>query len=158
YASPERNLLFDINDFDETLRGPWEWDLKRLATSFVVAGRCNGLDDSACCDIAESCVRSYRDKMRLFREMRLLEIWYSRVDAETALRVFQSAGRKRMQSEMEKARRRDNFHALTRLATVVDDQLRLVEEPPLLTHHHDECLSEFLRTLFRSYLGTLQDD
>jgi uncharacterized protein (DUF2252 family) len=158
YASPERNLLFDINDFDETLRGPWEWDLKRLATSFVVAGRCNGFSDANCADIARNCVRSYREKMRAFREMRLLEVWYSRVDTETVLHVFQSAGRKTMASEIEKARRRDNLHALTKLTTVVDNELRLVEDPPLLTHHHDEQLSQFLRVLFRGYLGTLQDD
>jgi uncharacterized protein (DUF2252 family) len=158
YASPERNLLFDVNDFDETLPGPWEWDLKRLATSLVVAGRCNGFREGDCVDIAQSCLRSYREKMRAFSRMRLLEIWYSRVDADTALCVFRRGGRKEMARELEKARHRDNLHALPKLTTVVDGKLRLVEAPPLLTHHHDEKLSEFLRILFRGYLATLQDD
>jgi uncharacterized protein (DUF2252 family) len=158
YASPERSLLFDVNDFDETLPGPWEWDVKRLATSFVVAGRSNHFRDSDCLDIARTCVRSYREKMRTFSRMRLLEIWYSRVDAETALKVFQGGGRKDMAREMAKARHRDSLQALSKLATVIDGRLRLVEAPPLVTHHHDERLSEFLRILYRSYLGTLQDD
>jgi uncharacterized protein (DUF2252 family) len=158
YASPERNLLFDVNDFDETYPGTWEWDLKRLATSFFVAGRCNGVRDSDCLDITRLCVRSYRKRMRAFSCMRQLEVWYSRVDTEAALRVFRSSGRKDMAREVEKARHRDQQQALSKLAESVEGRLRLIENPPLLTHLQDERLSEFLRILFRTYLASLEDD
>src|ERR687893_2138058 len=82
YASPERTLLFDVNDFDETLPGPWEWDLKRLAASLVVAGRENGFDAAACRQAARSAVASYRERMAEFSEMGELEAWYSRVRAD----------------------------------------------------------------------------
>jgi uncharacterized protein (DUF2252 family) len=82
YASPERTLLFDLNDFDETLPGPWEWDVKRLAASFVVAGRENGFDASDCHEAARACVASYRRRMAEFSEMGELEVWYSRVSEE----------------------------------------------------------------------------
>src|ERR671913_512053 len=82
YASPERALLFDLNDFDETLPGPWEWDIKRLAASFVVAGRDNGFDAAACREAAQASVASYRQRMGQFSEMGELEVWYSRVGEE----------------------------------------------------------------------------
>ncbi len=88
YASPERNLLFDVNDFDETLPGPWEYDVKRLATSFVVAGRSYRLSAEHCREAAVSCAASYRRHMREYSQLGLLDLWYSRVDAEAALRVF----------------------------------------------------------------------
>ena len=82
YASPERALLFDLNDFDETLPGPWEWDVKRLAASFVVAGRDNGFDAADCREAAQAAVSSYRRRMAEFSEMGELEVWYSRVGEE----------------------------------------------------------------------------
>src|SRR5215203_5302934 len=82
YASPERALLFDVNDFDETLPGPWEWDVKRLAASFVVAGRDNGFDAAECRESARASVASYRRRMAEFSEMGELEVWYSRVGEE----------------------------------------------------------------------------
>ena len=87
YASPERNLLFDLNDFDETLPGPWEWDLKRLAASCVVAGRSHGIRERDCGDAARAAARSYRQRMCEYGDMRLLDVWYSRVDAQTVLDV-----------------------------------------------------------------------
>src|ERR1700677_2545526 len=81
YASPERNLLFDLNDFDETLPGPWEWDIKRLATSCVVAGRTNHLSHRDSLAAAQAAARSYRERMRKYSRMSLLGVWYSRVDA-----------------------------------------------------------------------------
>jgi uncharacterized protein (DUF2252 family) len=158
YASPERELLFDLNDFDETMSGPWEWDVRRLAASFVVAGRCNGCKDSDCRDIARNCVRSYRERMRIFGRMRLLDVWYSRVNAEAALAVFRMGGRKDLAREVEKARHRNSLQALSRLATMAGGKLQLVEAPPLLVHVRDERLNEFLRTLFHGYRASLQDD
>jgi len=84
YASPERALLFDLNDFDETLPGPWEWDIKRLAASFVVAGRENGFDATDCREAAQASVASYRQRMAEFSEMGELEVWYSRFDRAVA--------------------------------------------------------------------------
>jgi uncharacterized protein (DUF2252 family) len=82
YASPERALLFDLNDFDETLPGPWEWDVKRLAASFVVAGRENGFEATDCREAAQASVASYRQRMAEFSQMGELEVWYSRVSEE----------------------------------------------------------------------------
>ena len=82
FATPERNVIFDLNDFDETLHAPWEWDLKRLAASFVVAGRVNGISDRCLKDIAETCAESYQEHMREFARMSPLEVWYYRVTAD----------------------------------------------------------------------------
>ncbi len=158
YASPERNLLFDINDFDETLPGPWEWDLKRLGASFFVAGRCNGFREDQCANAVRICTRSYRKRMRQYSEMRVLDVWYSRVDAESALQVFRETGRKDWSRELQKARNRNSLQAISKIATVVDGRLRLVEHPPILTHPEDERLSDHLRILFRGYLASLPDD
>jgi uncharacterized protein (DUF2252 family) len=158
YASPERHLLFDINDFDETLPGPWEWDLKRLATSFYVAGRCNSFRESDCGKAARSCGRSYRRWMREYSEMSVLDVWYSRVDAESALTVFRQSGRKSLARQLNKARHCNTLQAMTKIAAVVDGRFQLVEHPPILTHVHDDHLGELLRALFRGYLSSLQED
>jgi uncharacterized protein (DUF2252 family) len=159
FASPERHLLFDINDFDETLPGPWEWDLKRLATSFYIAGRSNGFKESDCEEAAQSCGSFYRRRMREYSEMSVLDLWYSRVDAEAALAVFRESGRKDLARQLSKARQSTTLQALTKIAAVgVDGQLRLVDHPPILTHVNDDHLSELLRTLFRGYVSSLQED
>ena len=90
YASPERTLLFGINDFDETLPGPWEWDVKRLAASFYVAGRGNGFSERECRNAALATVRSYRLHMAEFAGMRTMDVWYSRVTAENLLNLLRS--------------------------------------------------------------------
>ena len=90
YATPERSLIFDINDFDETLPGPWEWDLKRLTTSVVVLGRVNGIDAAAVRVAARACARSYRQHMRDYGTQPFLDIWYSVIDAETVMAQFAS--------------------------------------------------------------------
>jgi uncharacterized protein (DUF2252 family) len=158
YASPERHLLFDVNDFDETLPGPWEWDLKRLAASFFVAGRCNGFRDVACMEAARTCGRFYRQRMRQYSEMRLLEVWYSQVDAETALQVFRRGGRQALARELEKARRRNGPLGLAKFTALTNDRLQLIEDPPILTHLQDDRLNEWLRKMFRGYLGSLPEE
>src|ERR671921_360591 len=95
YASPERSLLFDVNDFDETLPGPWEWDVKRLAASFVVAGRENGFDATDCREAAQASVASYRQRMAEFSEMGELEVWYSRVSEEEVRGLVSDARKKK---------------------------------------------------------------
>ena len=118
YASPERALLFDVNDFDETLPGPWEWDVKRIAASIVVASWVNGFDDSDCRRAALSATGSYRERMAKFSEMGELEVWYSRI-GEEEVRGLLSAARarrrtaKKLSKTVQKARGRDSLQALS---------------------------------------------
>lgn len=158
YASPERNLLFDLNDFDETLPGPWEWDLKRLAASCVVAGRSHGIRARDCGDAARAAARSYRQRMREYSGMRLLDIWYSRVDVETVLELVTRDSRRELAKNVDEARRRTNLEALSKLTTVVDGHLRLVATPPLVCHIHEQSVSEGLRRVFNGYYRSLSDD
>jgi uncharacterized protein (DUF2252 family) len=136
-ASPERNLLFDINDFDETLPGPWEWDVKRLAASLVIAGRANDFDDAERTDIVRATVRSYREAMARFAEMRNLDVWYARIDAERlqdlAAGRLNKRSRKNLTHAMAKARTRDSLQAFEKLTEMVDGRPRIAADPPLLT-------------------------
>jgi len=154
YASPERNLLFDVNDFDETLPGPWEWDLKRLATSFAVAGRSHSFRARDCKEAAEECARSYREHIRSYSRMRLLDIWYSRVDSTTVHQVLRRGACK----GLDKARCHTPLQALSKLAREKNGQLQIVDDPPLVSHVSNEGLSELVRRLLRGYLVSLQDD
>src|SRR5215218_3278526 len=125
YASPERALLFDLNDFDETLPGPWEWDIKRLAASFVVAARDNGFDAAECRKAAQASVASYRQRMAEFSGMGELEVWYSRVGEEEAFGLLsgvrtEKKTRKKLSKNVRKARGRDSLQALSKLTRVVD--------------------------------------
>ena len=108
YASPERALLFDLNDFDETLPGPWEWDVKRLAASFVVAGRDNGFDAADCRGAAQASVASYRQRMAEFSEMGELEVWYSRIgEEEVKWSAHRSQGWEKDHEKTEQERAKD---------------------------------------------------
>src|SRR5215212_9972088 len=137
YASPERSLLFDLNDFDETLPGPWEWDVKRLAASLVVAGRDNGFEVADCRRAAQASVASYRQRMAEFSEMGELEVWYSRIGEEDihGLLTEAKAGKKttkKLSKNVRKARGRDSLQALSKLTAVVDGRRRIIDDPPLL--------------------------
>src|SRR5208337_2633089 len=134
FASPERSMMFDVNDFDETLPGPWEWDLKRLAASCVVAGRSHGIRERDCDDAARAAARSYRQRMREYSGMHLLDTWYSHVDVQTALDVVSRSSRKELARDVDKARHRTSLQALSKLTTVIDGHLRLVAKPPLICH------------------------
>jgi uncharacterized protein (DUF2252 family) len=159
YASPERALLFDVNDFDETLPGPWEWDVKRLAASLVVAGRENGFDAADCREAARTAVASYRQRMAEFSEMRELEVWYSRVGADDVLGLISdSKTMKKATQALRKARGRDSLQALSKLTRVVDGRRRFEEDPPLLTRVVEEDLREQIGEILRMYRLTLQDD
>jgi len=136
YASPERTLLFDINDVDETLPGPWEWDVKRLAASAVIAGRANGFDAGACRRAALAAVRSCRECMGRYAAMGDLAVWYSRIAAEDALAIARRTKGIRVKATergVTKARTRDNLQALAKLTAVVDGRLRIVDDPPLVS-------------------------
>ncbi|MFE0602666.1 DUF2252 domain-containing protein [Streptomyces sp. NPDC058892] len=135
-ASPERRLMFDINDFDETLPGPWEWDVKRLSASLVIAARANGFDEAERARIVNSAVRSYREAMSGFAGMGNLGVWYSKIDAEGLQALvdeqLDKRGRKKLATAMGKARSRDNLQVFDKLTEVVDGRPRIAADPPLL--------------------------
>ncbi|MFI8007400.1 DUF2252 domain-containing protein [Streptomyces sp. NPDC086010] len=135
-ASPERNLLFDINDFDETLPGPWEWDVKRLVASLVIAGRANGFSDKERAGIVRATVRSYREAMTGFAAMRNLEVWYTKTDVDRLRAVasdkLAARGRKRVAKVTAKARTRDSLQAFGKLTEVSGGRLRIAADPPLV--------------------------
>lgn len=135
-ASPERRLMFDINDFDETLPGPWEWDVKRLSASLVIAARANGLDDAVRAGIVRAAVRSYREAMIRFAGMGNLDVWYARIDAERLTELaderLRRSGRKRLSRAMAKARGRDSLQVFDKLTDSSGGRPRIAADPPLL--------------------------
>jgi len=162
YASPERSLLFDVNDFDETLPGPFSWDVKRLAASLVLAARDNGLTAEEARGITLAAVRSYREHMAVYAEMRELEVWYSHVVADDLLsmvRRLRSKTLKASESLVSKAHTRDSLQAANKMTEIVDGQRRFTDQPPLMMHM--EALNnadDSAHTLFHQYAATLEDD
>ena len=143
FSSADRRLVFDINDFDETLPGPWEWDLKRLAVSFEVAGRARGFDAATRRAIVMGCVRDYREAMARMAEMRILDVWYLRLDSELIRAESAALNKKAVRQidrDLSSAGRKDSIRALSRLSRVVDGKPRFVSAPPLLVPV-DELLS-----------------
>ncbi len=133
FASPERALVFDLNDFDETLEGPWEWDLKRLAASFTIAGRDNELDRDEIRKATRQAIGSYRKAMNDFAGWRPIDIWYALLKAEEIEAWANShRGAKRIANVSTKAKTKHHRQALHRLAEEVDGEYRLKSEPPLL--------------------------
>ena len=169
FASPERKLVFDLNDFDETLAGPFEWDVKRLAASVVVAGRDNGFARKEIRKAVLSAVSTYRVAMRKFAEQSTMDVWYAHLDVEEALTRFKKELKpksfKSTQAALAKARTRDSTQALSKLATIVDGQYRMVSDPPLIVpveELFDDMQSheiyDELRGLVAKYGRTLQSD
>ena len=133
FASPERKLVFDLNDFDETLEGPWEWDLKRLAASVAIAARHNKLDRDASRDATEKVVQSYRGAMNEFAGWRATDIWYAVINEEDYLAFAdRKSTEKRGRKTLAKAKTKHSQQALERLTEEVDGQYRIKSEPPLL--------------------------
>ena len=136
FGSPERRLVFDVNDFDETLPGPWEWDVKRLAASLEVAGRDNGFTGKQRRDIVLTAVARYRLAMRQFAGMTHLDVWYARGDVEQARAELDAQlttrQRKTFDKGMAQARTRDSMQAVAKLTRVVDGRPRIRSDPPLL--------------------------
>lgn len=163
FATPERNIVFDINDFDETLPAPWEWDVKRLVTSFVLAARSNGLSDAAGRDAAMACARSYRERLREVAEMSPLEAWYARMGLEDFLGLVDDQGvRKRVLRRVEKAKEdRASDIDYPKLAEMVGGQIVIKDQPPLIFHldaQRDEGFRAFLDQAIAEYRQTLPDD
>jgi uncharacterized protein (DUF2252 family) len=136
FASPERELVFDVNDFDETLPGPWEWDVKRLAASFSVAGRERGFDGAERRRIVRTMAAKYRQTMRRMAAMGNLEVWYQRIDVATIAAGWAAAAgekeKKRFERGVAKAEAKDRMRAVSKLAREVDGELRIVSNPPLI--------------------------
>lgn len=169
FASPERDLIFDVNDFDETIPGPFEWDLKRLTASLEIAGRSREFDDSARTSIVARAAQAYRTAIREFAAMRDLEIWYSRLDETLiAARWGSEVSRgivSRFEKRAAKARSKDQLAAFAKLTTEVDGQLRFIDDPPLMeraeTIFTDVYIGQTVGNLYdalRQYRGTLSGD
>ena len=171
FASPERRLMFDINDFDETLPGPWEWDVKRLAVSMMIAAQDNGFAVKDQERVVLDTVEAYRTAMAGFAAMKNLEVWYAHLDIEATIAELASQFKPRLVKQAEKnvakARTKDSMAAFSKLTHEVDGQPRIVAEPPLIVPIADlaeqegadsDLLFDRLHELLRSYRDTLQHD
>lgn len=158
FASPERTLLFDVNDFDETLRAPWEWDVKRLAASATIAARQNGFDEVATGEITRTGVRSYRERMAEFSRMSALDVYYSRVEAEYALSLSKAAG-PAAEKQLEKVRGNTSARVISKLTVAsADGGPRIIDQPPILSHSEELQSEELVRKIFESYRSTVRND
>lgn len=158
YASPERHLVFDINDFDETLAGPWEWDVKRLAVSCHVAGRQNAFSESDCSAAVVAAVESYRRRMAEYAAMRELDIWYAHVTADDLLALIKTkATRRKAQGMVVKTQQHDSMRARSKLTEVVDGRRVIANVPPLIERISDAEESGRLGHLFAHYVQTLRE-
>jgi uncharacterized protein (DUF2252 family) len=182
FASPERNLLFDLNDFDETLPGPFEYDVKRMAASFTIAARNNAFTKEETRDAALTAVRGYREAMAEFAQMRTLDIWYARLSEEQlmeainlavasqkgkALKKAAQGMEKTARQNVAKAHTRDSLQALSKLAERVDGEYRIVSQPPIVIPVRDladtygmsgDEVEKAVREQLRAYRATLPDD
>ena len=182
FASPERNLMFDLNDFDETLPGPFEYDVKRMSASFTIAARNNGYTASETDDITQASVRAYREAMAEFARMRNLDIWYAHLseqDLVSGIKELRKAQKDKAEKKAVgraadvarkntlKARTRDSLQALSKLAEHVDGQYRIISQPPIVIPARElgasygmssEEVRDTVRDQFRAYRDTLQAD
>ena len=169
FAAPDRRLVFSINDFDETLPGPFEWDVKRLAASFAVAARDLGFKEATRHSIVLATASAYRDAMARFAVMRNIDVWYTRLDADGIGQQFSAKmnvkARKRMEADQAKARTKDSFRALAKLCRAVDGELRIVGDPPLITPIEDILpgaeqahLDGVIRRMIGTYAESLPPD
>ena len=157
YGSAERSLVFDINDFDETLPGPWEWDVKRLAASLAVAARANAFGPSERERVVQACAQAYRQRMHTLAGMRELDVWYAHTTIDDALEASVDPKYARtIRRTASKAHSRDSLDALEKLTRVIDRQRRLVSDPPLLVPI-DELVGAADALRHEQHMGTLID-
>ncbi|WP_367322115.1 DUF2252 domain-containing protein [Streptomyces sp. HUAS ZL42] len=168
-ASPERRLMFDINDFDETLPGPWEWDVKRLSASLVIAGRANGFSAKERATVVRATVRSYRERMREFAAMGNLEVWYTRFEADELEKRFPvelgARTRERWAQTRERARAHDTLQVFDKLTHVVGGRRLIAPDPPLVVRLEDllpqaprGALEKEINRLIENYGRSLPSD
>lgn len=159
YASPERRLLFDVNDFDETLPGPWEWDLKRLVASFVIGCRSTHFSAAEGREAAMRVCASYRTHMAEFAEMGFLDVWYSHVDADEVFSHLKSkAVKRRVAKGFAKARNKDRLGAFAKLTEIVNGHRQFKSDPPVLVRVTTDDLTDRVRRQMRAYCRTLQPE
>lgn len=158
FGTPERDQVFDVDDFDETLPGPWEWDVKRLAASLVVAGRQNGFSRGVNRRAARTAVTAYREMMATFARERYLDTWYSHLDLQDLGWGVKAAGRKLMSRAVKKARRRTGLHAFPKMVKLVNGRYRIRDDPPLIVHYANPAHDVESRAFFDRYLATLPDE
>jgi uncharacterized protein (DUF2252 family) len=170
FGSAERRLMFDVNDFDETLPGPWEWDVKRLAASLEVAARGNGFADKQRRDIIMAAVGQYRQAMRQFAGMTNLDVWYAHADVDELRAQFDSQlvdqQRKQLDKGLAKARTRDSMQEVAKLTRMVDGEPRIISDPPVLvpidellpTETTREDFKTFIKSMISQYRRTLETD
>jgi len=175
YASPERRLVFDINDFDETLAGPFEWDVKRLAASMIIAARENGFSKKQSQKAALAAVKTYRTAMRDFASQSILTVWYAHLNIEDALAEYKAtlsrrklkqskSALKKTEARLAKARTRDSLQAIGKLTSFVDGNRQIRSDPPLIMRLDDmkdldpEVMRARLGTLMQTYRKTLPSD
>ncbi len=159
FATPERNLVFDINDFDETLPGPWEWDVKRLTASLAVVARGHGFSPAQCDEVVTTATRTYRQRMAEAADKSTLELWYDRIHVKDVIAHFPRRYRPRVRRDVRKAQRKDHVRAVAKLTKTVDGQVRFAEDPPLLVHldNIDQQVDE-VQPMIEHYRDTLADD
>jgi uncharacterized protein (DUF2252 family) len=169
FGSPERSLVFDVNDFDETLPGPFEWDLKRLAASLEIAARGRGFDDKVRAQVVSGSIQRYRETIRGFGGMGRLDVWYQHLDQQKLLSLMgqdvAGAVLKRFQRTVDKAESKDRLKAKAKLTRVVDGELCFSSDPPLLVparelfpeREHDELFAN-IGSLMDEYRDSLNDD
>jgi uncharacterized protein (DUF2252 family) len=170
FASPERELVFDANDFDETLPAPWEWDVKRLATSIVIASRANGFSAADARAATMRTVRAYREQIAAYSGMRLLDIWYDQTTAadieqelfaslrSTNAKVDIKDAHQRLNALFAKTRGKDQLKATAALTAIVDGEWRIKDDPPVVTHFETPDGPNALAKTFRDYRATLAEN
>jgi uncharacterized protein (DUF2252 family) len=159
FATPERNVVFSINDFDETLPAPWEWDVKRLGASLYLVAQHNGFAPAKCYEAVLTTVRSYRESMVAYAAMRTLDRWYDHTTADDVIAHFPKRDRPRVRRDLQKAQKKDQQRAVSRYAASAGGVMRFVENPPLVVrldnteHDFDEAA-----TVFDDYSSSVADD
>ena len=160
YATPERSLIFDINDFDETLPAPWEWDVKRLAASVELAGRYRSVPAGQRAGIVRLMAQTYREYMHEFSEATALHLWYARLDLHAALQRFAKSARSRkeMMHSVQQAQHRTLENAFIKMTDVVNGRRRLIDDPPVITHLKEKHGHPLLNAAFDKYLSTIRHE
>ncbi len=166
FATPKRNLVFDVNDFDETLPGPWEWDVKRLAASILVAGRQNGYTAQENRQAVVRSMREYHTLMQQMASMCALDVWYQHIDIGEIMGLVKRKEQERLQKQEKKASRQTNLGAFPKMAEKVDGVFRIKDQPPLIVHVEnlgdvkktEAHEAEWIKGYFDAYVQTLPDD
>ena len=157
FGSPEGTLLFDINDFDETIKGPWEWDLKRLAASIILGGESIGIGRKECLKYAFNAVQSYKDTMKETTKMNTLDLWYKKIKIDD-IDIKKEKMRKKLDEVNAKARSRTSQKAMEKFTPIVNGERKFIENPPLIEHVFSDEDLNFVHNGMKSYRETLSSE